>query len=64
MAPALREDAPKFECIYLDTMNRQQVEYHLDRELTDTLLTDYSIPLRRRVIARWHELGGKRATPI
>lgn len=30
--------------------------FHLNRELTDTLLTGYSIPLRRRVIARWHEL--------
>lgn len=30
--------------------------FHIDRELTDTLLTGYSIPLRRKVIARWHEL--------
>lgn len=30
--------------------------FHLDRELTETLLTGYSIPLRRRVIARLHEL--------
>jgi len=33
--------------------------FHLDRELTDTLLTGYSIPLRRKVIARWHELEAK-----
>lgn len=31
-------------------------EYHLDRELTETLLTGYSIPLRRKVIHRLHEL--------
>ena len=30
--------------------------FHLDRELTDTLLTGYSVVLRRKVIARWHEL--------
>lgn len=33
--------------------------FQLDRELTETLLTGYSIPLRRRVIARWHELESK-----
>lgn len=31
-------------------------EYALDRELTDTLLTGYSVVLRRKVIARWREL--------
>lgn len=35
--------------------------FHIDRELTDTLLTGYSIPLRRKVIARWHELEAKQA---
>ncbi|MBD9406271.1 phage regulatory protein/antirepressor Ant [Acidovorax sp. ACV02] len=30
--------------------------FHLNRELTDTLLTGYSAALRRRVVARWHEL--------
>lgn len=30
--------------------------FHLDRELTYTLLTGYSIPLRRNVVARWQEL--------
>ncbi|WP_314407340.1 Rha family transcriptional regulator [Pseudomonas kuykendallii] len=29
---------------------------HLDRELTETLITGYSIPLRHRVIRRLHEL--------
>lgn len=37
---------------------------HLDRELTDTLLTGYSVPLRRRVIARWRELEGQVARPM
>ena len=34
-------------------------EYALDRELTETLLTGYSAKLRRKVIARWHELEEK-----
>lgn len=33
--------------------------FHLTRELTDVLLTGYSIPLRRKVIARWHELEAR-----
>ena len=37
--------------------------FHLNRELTDTLLTGYSIPLRRKVIARWHELEVKQIKP-
>lgn len=37
--------------------------FHLDRELTETLLTGYSIPLRRRVIARLHELETAQAAP-
>lgn len=37
--------------------------FHLNRELTDTLLTGYSIPLRRKVIARWHELESQAAQP-
>lgn len=56
MLSELGEDALKFQHIYLDSMKREQVEYRLDRELTDTLLTGYSSVLRRKVIARWHEL--------
>ena len=61
----LQEDASNFGCIYFDSMNREQVEYRLDRELTETLLTGYSAVLRRRVIARWRELeaGTKPALP-
>ena len=55
----LSEDAALFRHIYLDSMNREQVEYHLDRELTETLLTGYSAVLRRKVIARWRELEAK-----
>ena len=52
----LGEDELKFQGIYRDSMNREQVEFHLDRELTDVLLTGYSAVLRRKVIARWREL--------
>lgn len=63
MLNELEKDVSNFGRIYRDSMNREQTEYHLDRELTDTLLTGYSIPLRRKVIARWHELEAKVAQP-
>lgn len=39
--------------------------FHLDRELTDTLLTGYSAVLRRRVVVRWRELeeGASQSLP-
>tara|TARA_R110002020_G_scaffold136237_1_gene303965 strand:+ start:216 stop:743 length:528 start_codon:yes stop_codon:yes gene_type:complete len=49
-------DAPKFGVIYLDSMNRQRIEYTLDQELTFTLVTGYSIKLRNAVIKRWLDL--------
>lgn len=52
----LKEDVSKFGRIYLDSMNRDQHEYCLNRELTETLLTGYSAPLRRAVINRLREL--------
>lgn len=56
MLTELKEDATGFRAIYLDSMNRQQTEYLLDREHTDCLLTGYSAAMRMTVIRRWHEL--------
>ena len=63
MLVELDEDESFYRRIYLDTMNRQQSEFILNRELTDVLLTGYSAKLRRIVIARWHELEAKQAAP-
>lgn len=59
----LGEDALKFEHIYLDSMNRKQSEYRLDRELTEVLLLGYSAQLRRKVLARLRELEGIATNP-
>ncbi len=56
MFKELELDAPKFGVIYLDSMNRQRIEYVLDKELTFTLMTGYSIKLRNAVIKRWFDL--------
>ncbi|MEG0968518.1 MAG: phage antirepressor KilAC domain-containing protein [Pseudomonas sp.] len=58
MLTDLEEDVSSFGRIYLDTMNRQQTEYLLDREHTDCLLTGYSAAMRMAVIKRWRELEG------
>lgn len=37
--------------------------FHLDKELTETLVTGYSIPLRHTVIKRLHELESRQGSP-
>jgi hypothetical protein len=56
MLKDLKVDVLSFEDIYLDGRNREQVQYLLDREYTDCLLTGYSAPMRMKVIRRWREL--------
>jgi len=58
MLADLKEDALTFERIYLDSMNRQQNEYVLDREHTECLVTGYNAMLRMKIIKRLHELEG------
>jgi len=63
MLADLKEDALSFEHIYLDGLNREQVQYLLDREHTDCLLAGYSPALRMKVIRRWRELEGQSEAP-
>jgi phage antirepressor YoqD-like protein len=56
MLSDLEEDVSNFAHIYSDSMNREQTEFRLDRELTETLLLGYSAPLRLKVIRRLREL--------
>lgn len=56
MFDALELDARNFAHTYQDAQNRQQEEFRLPRDLTMTLVTGYSIPLRKRVIDRLDEL--------
>lgn len=59
----LQIDASKFGHIYLDSMNRKQTEYRLDKELSMTLVAGYNVVLRNRIIKRWMELEQKAAAP-
>lgn len=60
----LKLDETSFGRIYRDSMNREQTEYFLNLELTDTLLTGYSVVARNKVIKRWHVLEQDRSHPI
>lgn len=61
MLAALEEDGPLMGHVQEDKDSRGYTSaFHLDKELTETLLTGYSIPLRRKVIARLAELESKR----
>ena len=65
MMEALKLDASNFGCIYLDSLNREQLEYKLDQDLTMTLITGYSVELRHKINIRWRELetSNKQAIP-
>ncbi|MCZ4270767.1 Rha family transcriptional regulator [Maritalea porphyrae] len=56
MFEALSLDRLTFERIYTDKQGREQREYHLNKDLTMTLVTGYSILLRNRVVVRLNEL--------
>lgn len=64
MLDALEKDGPVLGHVREDKDNRGYTEnFHLDRELTETLVTGYSIPLRHKVIRRLHELEEQVAQP-
>lgn len=51
------------QSFYPDRYKRQQVKYNLNKELTFTLITGYSIKLRNRIVQRWLELEANKLTP-
>ena len=56
MTEQLEIDVRKFAHIYLDSMNRQQTEYLLDKETCLCLVAGYNAKLRMAIIKRWQEL--------
>ena len=49
-------DVSKFAHIYLDSMNRQQTEYLIDKDTCLCLVAGYNAKLRLKIIKRWQEL--------
>ena len=56
MLAELEITEPSFGCSYQDSTGRSLPCFNLDRDLTETLITGYSIPLRFRVVTRLREL--------
>lgn len=56
MFKALELDALKSQRIYFDQYGREQTEYHLDEEMTLTLVTGYDVKRRMVVIQEWKRL--------
>lgn len=61
---ALQEDVSKFGCIYLDTMNRKQIEYVLPKNIALGVASGYSFDLRMKIINRLDELEQKINKPL
>ena len=56
LAAQLEVDVSKFAHIYLDSMNRQQTEYLLDKDTCLCLVAGYNAKLRMAIIKRWQQL--------
>lgn len=56
LAEQLELDASKFEHIYIDSQNREQAEYLIDKDTCLCLVVGYNEKLRMKIIKRWHEL--------
>lgn len=64
MMNALEKDVLKFEGIYKDQYGREQIEYHLDEELTLTLVTGYDVKMRMTIVQEWKRLKEERVNQI
>ena len=56
MCEQLNLDVLTFQHIYLDSMNREQTEYLLDKETCLCLVAGYNAKLRMAIIKRWQQL--------
>lgn len=63
MLDALELGQSNFGSTYLDAQGKVRECFNLPRDLTMTLVTGYSIPLRKRVIDRLDELEQRAANP-
>lgn len=64
MLECLEIDTLRFEHIYFDSMNRAQIEYLLDKDLTFTLVAGYNAKLRYLIVQRWQALEAQASAPV
>ena len=64
MCEALEIDSEGYIQFWIDPQNGQKYsEYVLPKDLTTTLVSGYSIPMRHKIVMRWIELEAKVSTP-
>lgn len=56
MLGALEIDVLSFERVYQDSYGRGFPMFALPKDLTITLVSGYSIPMRHKIVTRWMEL--------
>lgn len=59
MLDSLKIDRLSFERVYRDAKGEDRTEYRLPKDLTLTLISGYSVPLRHAIVTRWQELEAK-----
>jgi phage regulator Rha-like protein len=59
MCEALEIGELKFESSYLSEQNKPTLMYELPKDLTTTLVSGYSIPMRHAIVMRWIKLEAK-----
>jgi len=56
MLDQLGQTSPEFSGHLPDSYGRPQAVFHLPKDLTLTLISGYSVPMRHRIVTRWQEL--------
>lgn len=57
----LEIDSAQFWAQYIDSTGRSLSMFNLPKDLTTTLVSGYSIPMRHKIVTRWMELESKQA---
>lgn len=64
MFEQLEIDELGFQHIYLDSMNREQTEYLLNKDLSITLVSGYNVKMRHAIVVRWQELESSQSLAL
>lgn len=64
MLNALGQAEFSFESSYRDSTGRTLPMFNLPKDLTLTLVADYNVVLRHRIVTRWQELEAQQAPAL
>lgn len=64
MLDSLNINQLSFERVYRDAKGEGRTEFHLPKDLTFTLVSGYSVPLRHKIVTRWQSLEQAERGPV